>query len=172
MLSIYESDERIPNISKHGKFYYNFWRDARHVRGVWRRTTLEEYRKAEPAWETVIDLDQLAEVREGKLGLEGCRHSAAGPRPRADFSLARRRRRRRSCASSISTRRQFVADGFKLPEAKSRVAWRNRDTLYVGTDFGAGSLTISGYPRVVKEWKRGTPISAKPRRSSKAKRKT
>jgi prolyl oligopeptidase len=61
LLSIYESDERIPNISKRGEFYYNFWRDARHVRGVWRRTTLEEYRKAEPAWETLIDLDQLAE---------------------------------------------------------------------------------------------------------------
>jgi prolyl oligopeptidase len=61
LLSIYESDERIPNVSKHGKFYYNFWRDARHVRGAWRRTTLEEYRKAEPAWETLIDLDQLAE---------------------------------------------------------------------------------------------------------------
>ncbi len=56
-------------------------------------------------------------------------------------------------------RKQFIEDGFKLPEAKSRVDWRNRDTLYVGTDFGAGSMTKSGYPRVVKEWKRGTPLT-------------
>ncbi len=42
---------------------------------------------------------------------------------------------------------------------KSDVAWLNRDTLLVGTDFGPGSMTDSGYPRIVKEWKRGTPIS-------------
>jgi prolyl oligopeptidase len=30
----------------------------------------------------------------------------------------------------------------------------------VGTDFGPGSLTNSGYPRVIKEWKRGTPLAA------------
>ena len=55
--------------------------------------------------------------------------------------------------------KEFVTDGFYLPEAKSEVAWRDRDTLYVGTDFGPGSLTASGYPRIVKEWKRGTPLA-------------
>jgi len=60
LLSIYESNERIPYINKQGKYFYNFWRDAQHPRGVWRRTTLDEYRKDEPAWETVLDLDALA----------------------------------------------------------------------------------------------------------------
>src|SRR5262245_53182227 len=57
------------------------------------------------------------------------------------------------------TKKEFVTDGFYLPEAKSRVAWRDRNALYVGTDFGADSLTSSGYPRIVKEWKRGSPLA-------------
>src|SRR6202022_1951637 len=56
--------------------------------------------------------------------------------------------------------REFVAAGFSLPEAKSQVAWRDEDTLWVGTDFGPGSLTTSGYSRIVKLWKRGTPLSS------------
>ena len=60
LLEILDSDARIPIISKHGEFYYNFWRDARNRRGLWRRTTPEEFRKAKPAWETVLDLDALA----------------------------------------------------------------------------------------------------------------
>jgi prolyl oligopeptidase len=55
--------------------------------------------------------------------------------------------------------KQFVADGFTVPEAKSDVAWRDRDTLYIGSDFGPGSLTSSGYPRIIKQWQRGTPLS-------------
>jgi prolyl oligopeptidase len=56
----------------------------------------------------------------------------------------------------------FVARGFTLPEAKSRVAWRDRDSLFVATDFGPGSLTTSGYPRVVREWTRGTSLADAP----------
>jgi prolyl oligopeptidase len=55
--------------------------------------------------------------------------------------------------------RSFVADGFVLPEAKSSVAWIDRDRLFVATDFGPGSLTASGYPRIVREWRRGTPLA-------------
>src|SRR5206468_157458 len=54
----------------------------------------------------------------------------------------------------------FITNGFYLPEAKSEVAWRSRNAIYVGTDFGPGSLTHSGYPRIVKEWKRGTPLAS------------
>ena len=53
--------------------------------------------------------------------------------------------------------KKFVTNGFILPEAKTEVSWKNRDTLLVGTDFGKDSLTKSGYPRIAKEWKRGTP---------------
>ena len=59
-LEILNSDERIPTPSQMGGFVYNFWRDAEHVRGIWRRTSVESFREAEPDWETVIDLDRLA----------------------------------------------------------------------------------------------------------------
>jgi prolyl oligopeptidase len=158
LLSIYESRERIPNISKYGRYYYNFWRDEARVRGVWRRTTLEEYRKSEPAWETILDLDQLA-ASEKENWVWKDADILEPSYDRALIFLSRGGADATVMREFDLDRKQFVGDGFKLSEAKSRVSWRNRDSLYVGTDFGAGSLTNSGYPRVVKEWQRGTAIN-------------
>jgi prolyl oligopeptidase len=158
LLSILDNKERIPAIAKHGKYCYNFWRDEKNPRGLFRRTTLEEYKKAQPAWETVLDVDKLAsEEKENwvwhgyqilepayDLCLISLSHGGADANVAREFNLERK---------------EFVADGFNLPEAKMELAWRDRDTLYVGTDFGPGSLTTSGYPRVIKEWKRGAPLA-------------
>ncbi|MCA9134252.1 MAG: S9 family peptidase, partial [Planctomycetales bacterium] len=38
LLKILDSDERIPFVSRHGEYYYNFWRDQKNERGLWRRT--------------------------------------------------------------------------------------------------------------------------------------
>jgi len=157
LLSIYESRDRIPNITKHGSYFYNFWRDEGHARGVWRRTTLEEYRRAEPAWETIIDLDQLAGSEKENWVWKG----ADILRPTHDRVLIFLSRGGADAAVMREfdlDKKEFVTGGFKLPEAKSRVSWRDRDAIYVGTDFGPGSLTNSGYPRIVKEWRRGTAI--------------
>ena len=157
LLAIYESNERIPSVTKHGRYFYNFWRDKRHPRGFWRRTILAEYRKAEPAWEIVLDLDQLASNENENWVWKG----ADILRPTHDRALLFLSR---GGADAAVTRefdlitKEFITDGFTLPEAKSRVAWRNCDVIYVGSDFGAGSLTHSGYPRIVKEWQRGAPI--------------
>ena len=159
LLSIYDSRERIPAISKHGKYFYNFWRDDQHVRGVWRRTTLDEYRKREPAWEIVLDLDQLAGAEKEKWVWKGA-DILQPTHDRALIFLSRGGADATVMREFDLDGKQFVDDGFKLPEAKSRLAWRTRNALYVGTDFGPGSLTSSGYPRVVKEWQRGTPFSA------------
>jgi prolyl oligopeptidase len=157
LLAVLDSDAKIPFVSKLGPYYYNFWKDAKHKRGLWRRTTLDEYRKAEPAWETVIDLDALgAEEKENwvwhgasvlKPGYERCLISLS--RGGADADVKRE--------FDLKTR-SFIKDGYTLPEAKSRVAWRTQDSVFVGTNFGPGSLTKSGYPRIAKEWKRGTPL--------------
>ena len=158
LLEILDSKERIPMVSKHGRFLYNFWRDQDHVRGLWRRTTLEEYRKASPAWETVLDLDQLGAADKVNWVWKG----ASILEPDYDLCLVQLSRGGADAAVVREfdlNRKEFVADGFKLPEAKARVSWRNRQTVYVGTDFGPGSLTKSGYPRMVKEWKRGTPLA-------------
>lgn len=156
-LEILNSDQRIPSPSQMGGYVYNFWRDAGHVRGIWRRVSVEGYRQPEPPWERVIDLDALA-AEEGENWVWGgaaCRYPEydrcliALSRGGADATVMR---------EFDLTDLRFIDDGFALPEAKSDVAWRDRDSIFVGTDFGDGSLTDSGYPRTVRIWQRGTPL--------------
>ncbi len=161
LLSIYESRERIPNVTKQGNYFYNFWRDEKRLRGVWRRTTLEEYRKTEPAWETLIDLDELADLEQENWIWKSA-NILRSSHDRALIFLSRGGADAAVMREFDLNAKQFVVDGFMLPEAKSRVAWRHRDAVYVGTDFGPGSLTSSGYPRIVKEWPRGTAIESAP----------
>ncbi len=158
LLGILDSREKIPFVSRIGDGYYNFWRDADHPRGLWRRTTLDSYRTPEPEWETVIDLDALG-AAEGENWVW---HGASVLSPEDRFclvSLSRGGADADVVREFDLTTKAFVKDGFELPEAKSRVAWRNRDSLFVATDFGEGSLTASGYPRTVREWTRGTPLA-------------
>jgi prolyl oligopeptidase len=158
ILEILDSNARIPYVSKAGAYYYNFWRDAKNPRGVWRRTTLPEYRKPAPAWETVLDVDALGAAEKESWVFRGAEFLRPGYR-RCLVSLSR------GGADSAVTRefdvetKSFVKDGFQLPEAKSRLSWIDGDTVFVGTDFGAGSMTSSGYPRLAKIWKRGTPVT-------------
>jgi prolyl oligopeptidase len=154
---ILDAKERIPYVSKHGDYLYNFWRDAAHERGIWRRTTLPEYRKQAPHWETVIDLDALARLESenwvwaGVAWLEprGTRCLVSLSRGGGDADVVR---------EFDLEAGAFVAGGFTLPESKGSVSWIDRDTLFVATDFGPGSMTASGYPRIVKRWRRGTPL--------------
>jgi len=159
LLSIYESNERIPYVSKEGKYYYNFWRDANNVRGVWRRTTLEEYRKPTPAWEIVLDVDALAasEKENWVWGGASCLHPTYD---RCLVSFSRGGGDARVVREFDVDSKSFVVDGFQLPESKGTAVWINRDELYVARDFGPDTLTTSGYPRIVKRWQRGTELSA------------
>ncbi|WP_020395875.1 prolyl oligopeptidase family serine peptidase [Thiolinea disciformis] len=158
LLTIYNSKERIPFISKLGTFYYNFWQDDEHPQGVWRRTSLEEYRKANPKWETVLDLDALSKA-EQVTWVWGGSDCLPPDYKRCLIDLSK------GGADATTTRefdleqKRFVDNGFIRPEAKGLLAWKDADTVYVASDFGANSLTESGYPRVVREWKRGTPMT-------------
>jgi prolyl oligopeptidase len=157
-LAVLNSASRIPEVQPHGKHLYNFWQDADHPRGLYRRTTLAEFQQPNPKWETVLDVDDLGR-REGQ--------------PWAFAGAIWRRPDERRCLIRLSSgggdaaetrefdpeTRSFVSGGFSLPTAKSSVAWRETDSLFVATDFGTGSLTESGYPRVLKLWQRGTPLS-------------
>jgi prolyl oligopeptidase len=159
MLRILDSKDKLPFVHKQNDRFYNFWRDEAHPRGLWRRTTLAEYRKPSPAWETVLDLDALAKSEKESWVW----HHANCLYPRFERCLVRLSRGGADAAvlrEFDTKKRAFVPGGFTLPEGKSLAAWRDLDTLYVAADFGPGSLTSSGYPRIVKEWKRGTPLSA------------
>lgn len=156
-LKILNSKDKIPYITKYGDLYYNFWKDDNHKHGLWRRTTLEEYKKENPAWETVLDLDKLSADEKENWVWEG--ESVLDP----DYDLALIHLSPGGSDASVAREfdmktKSFVKDGFKLPKAKNSIAWIDRDTVYVGTDFGAGSMTDSGYPRIVKIWKRGETI--------------
>ncbi|WP_027943158.1 prolyl oligopeptidase family serine peptidase [Amycolatopsis taiwanensis] len=155
---VLDADDRIPYVRRRGEFFYNFWQDAQHPRGLWRRTTLEEYRTERPEWEILLDLDALAEAEGENWVWQG----ATVLRPEYRWALVELSRGGADATVVREfdvDRHAFVEDGFRLPEAKSRVGWIDQDRIYVGTDFGAGSLTASGYPRVIKQWRRGTPLS-------------
>ncbi len=158
LVEIYNSRDRIPDPSLGGSFIYNFWRDAEHVRGLWRRTTFEEYVKSSPAWETVLDLDALAGAENENWVWNGA--TCLPPEDRLCMVSLSRGGADAAVEREFDTAsKSFVDGGFFLPEAKARVAWRDEDALWVGTDFGEGSLTTSGYPRTVRLWQRGTPLS-------------
>ncbi|MGQ0700046.1 MAG: prolyl oligopeptidase family serine peptidase [Panacagrimonas sp.] len=159
LLSIYDSDARIPDVIQQGAWLYNFWRDAQHPRGIWRRTTLVEYRKLNPAWETVLDLDALSAQENENWVWKGadCLYPEY---TRCLLSLSRGGADAHVIREFDTFDKRFVKNGFWLVEAKHEIAWRNFDSVLVATDFGAGSFTASGYPRIVKEWTRGTPIAS------------
>ncbi|MHC4632029.1 MAG: prolyl oligopeptidase family serine peptidase [Planctomycetota bacterium] len=157
-LEILNSDERIAYPKIRGKYIYNFWQDENNERGIWRRTTLKEYLRPSPKWEILLDIDKLCQdegeqwVYKGEDGLypDYSRYVVYLSRGGSDARVGR---------EFDASSKQFVKEGFNLPEAKSLLSWKDLNTVYVQTDFGEGSLTKSGYPRIAKRWKRGTPLS-------------
>ncbi len=137
-LEILDSKDKIPEPELLGETVYNFWKDDAHERGIWRRTTLASYRTPNPAWETVLDVDALAKA-EGKAWVF---HGATCLPPayaRCMLNLSPGGSDAHVAREFDTKTKQFVADGFSLPEAKSRVAWRDENTIWVGTDFGPGT---------------------------------
>ncbi|HLS02154.1 MAG TPA: S9 family peptidase, partial [Beutenbergiaceae bacterium] len=140
-----DSDEKIPAVSKVGDYYYNFWRDSTHVRGIWRRTTPASYATDNPEWETVLDIDALAQTEEenwvwhGALLLREDLPDGNRTYRRALVSLSR------GGADANVTRefdletKQWVEGGFYRPESKGGMSWIDQDTVFVFTDTGEGS---------------------------------
>jgi prolyl oligopeptidase len=158
LLSILDSTDRIPEVTRRGAWLYNLWQDASHPRGLWRRTTLADYRRARPSWETVLDLDALA-AKEGENWVWAGANCLGPDYRRCLVSLSRGGADAHVVREFDTVEKAFVAGGFWLPEAKSDVTWIDADHVYVGTDFGPGSMTDSGYPRVIKRWARATPLA-------------
>jgi len=157
ILKIGGSTERIPAVYKEGPYYYNFWTDAQHPRGIWRRTTLEEYLKADPKWDLLLDLDALGRAEKESWVWRSAQVLKAGGNRHALVCISRGGSDARVVREFDLMTRAFVEGGFNLPDAD--LSWIDKDNVYVSTDFGPGSLTASGYPRIVKLWKRGTPLS-------------
>jgi prolyl oligopeptidase len=157
-LEVLDTDSRIPYVRRRGEFLYNFWRDAANPRGLWRRTTLESYRTDEPDWDVVIDVDALAAADDANWVWAGA--DVIEPEyTRALITLSRGGSDAAIVREFDMRTREFVEGGFEVAEAKTDIGWEDEDTVLVGTDFGPGSLTESGYPRVIKRWRRGQPMA-------------
>ena len=158
-LGIAQASDRIPTPDLTGGRVYNLWQDASDPQGLWRRTTLDDFQAPSPHWQTVLDLDALSKSEH---------HTWVWKGDTCDHPVDRR------CLISLSdggedavlTREfdleaaRFVPDGFVIPRAKQTVDWEDANTILVGTDWGAGSMTASGYPFIIKRWHRGEPLSA------------
>lgn len=155
--TILDSDARIPDVIKRGDYFYNFWKDKTNPAGVWRRTTLAEYKKAQPVWEVLIDLDALNKAENAVWVW----HGATCLKPDYQHCLIALSRGGSDADETREfdlTSKQWVEDGFYRPESKGGMCWKNIDEVFVYSDFGEGSMTSSGYPRIAKLWQRGTPL--------------
>ena len=156
--AILTATDRIPMPSFLGDGIGNFWQDANNPKGVWRRTTLDSYRTATPRWETLLDIDALSKA-EGKDWVFKGADCLAPDETRCLISLSDGGKDAVVVREFDLTAKRFVDDGFRLPEGKHRIEWLDRDTLLVATDFGAGTMTESGYPFIVKTLKRGQTLA-------------
>ncbi len=157
VLATLDATDRIPFGTLNHGYVFNFWQDAAHAKGIWRRTAIADYARPEPKWETLLDLDKLAADEKENWVFKG-----ADCTPSLDRCLVMLSR---GGGDAVVVRefdlktKAFLKDGFTLPEAKSDVSYVDESHILFGTDFGAGSLTTSGYPRIVKLWQRGTPVA-------------
>lgn len=158
ILEVLDSTDRIPMVSSRGGYLYNFWKDAEHPRGLWRRTTPEGYKTDAPDWEILLDIDQLCRDEDAEWVYAGAQ-SLFPDYTRALISLSPDGGDAVTIREFDLVAKQFVGDGFVLPAAKTSVSWIDLDTVFVATDFGPGSMTTSSYPRQVKRWSRGQALA-------------
>lgn len=155
-----DAQDSIPKIQKVGSKVYNFWKDKEHPMGIWRQTTLNDYRSKKPAWKTVLDLDQLAAQDKKNWVWKG---ATCLPRTsKCMLALSDGGKDAVVYREFDAEQAKFIEDGFRLPESVGQVAWMDKDTLMVGTNFGDGTTTQSGYPKQIRKWIRGTQVKDAP----------
>ena len=157
--AILDRPTNIPVVTRRGGLLYNYWKDADHKRGLWRRTTMQSYRTDAPEWDMLLDVDALAAAEGEDWVWRGA--STQGPgHARALVSLSR------GGGDAVVVRefdlgtRAFVADGFVLPEAKGGASWLDADMVLLMSALGGA--TASGYARTVRRWARGTSHETAP----------
>lgn len=158
-LEIAGAKDRIPEPEfVHGEIY-NFWQDPDHLRGIWRKTTLDDYSSQQPHWTTVLDIDALNKA-EGKSWVFKGAELLKPEETRCMIELSDGGEDAVVAREFDLDASKFVDGGFSLPRGKHRISWEDKDTLLIATDWMLGDLTTSGYPYIVKRLKRGQPLSA------------
>lgn len=158
ILNILDDDEKIAYPSIVGDYVYNLWRDAKNERGLWRRMNYDDYVAGKTAWETVLDIDQLSE-KEGKKWVYSGATWLKPDNNKCLLSLSDGGTDENEVREFDAVTKSFVKDGFYFESSKGGIGWVDENTVLVYRDFGAGSLTQSGYPRLVKILKRGQSLA-------------
>jgi prolyl oligopeptidase len=156
-LKILESKDRLPLPNISGDEVYNTWQDAEHVNGILRRTSLADYLRAQPHWQTLIDYDALGKQDHQKWVQKGLNCLYPGNKL-CLVALSAGGEDAETLREFNLQSGKFVESGFMLPRSKQNVDWVDEDTLLVARDWGPGTMTKSGYPFVVKLWKRGQSL--------------
>jgi prolyl oligopeptidase len=158
ILTVMDATDRIPYGELDHQYVFNFWQDATHPKGIWRRTGVTDYASSEPHWEVLLDLDKLSADEHENWVWKGAECTPSLKHCLVSLS--------RGGGDAVVVRefdpqaRAFLPDGFQLAEAKSAITYLDEDTVLFGTDFGPGSMTTSGYPRIVKRWHRGEALTS------------
>jgi len=156
ILEVLDATDRIPMGSLSHGFVYNFWQDAANPKGLWRRTAIADYQNAQPRWEVLLDIDALAKAEKENWVFKGAECSPGEVRCLIRLS--------RGGGDAVVVReydlkaKQLATDGFSLPEAKSDTSYLDDDTVLFAT--AKDGETTSGYARIVKQWRRGTPLAS------------
>jgi prolyl oligopeptidase len=157
-LSVEQASDRIPLPEFLADDVVNLWQDAAHTQGIWRRTTLDDFKLPDPHWHTLIDLDALSKAEHHTWVFKGdtCYQPADA---RCLVSLSQGGEDATVTREFDTAGGAFVSGGFTIAHAKQSVDWQDADTLLVATDWGAGSMTASGYPFIVKQLHRGQRLA-------------
>jgi prolyl oligopeptidase len=156
ILEVLDATDRIPMGSLSHGFVYNFWQDAANPKGLWRRATIADYQNAQPQWEILLDVDALAKTEKENWVFKGAECSPGEVRCLIRLS--------RGGGDAVVIReydlkaKMLASDGFAMPEAKTDAGYLDDDTVLYAT--AKDGETTSGYARIVKQWRRGAPISA------------
>jgi prolyl oligopeptidase len=158
-LKVAEDPHRLPMPGLRGNLVYNDWTDATNPRGLVRKTTVADYNNPSPHWQTVLDIDALGKTEKTSWTLQG--FSCLYPGDRYCLVALSVGGEDATTAREFNLKTDtFVDGGFVAPHSKQWIAWEDKDTLLIARDWGAATMTSSGYPFVVKEWKRGTPLDS------------
>lgn len=161
LAGILDRPDNIPFVVRRGCYLYNFWKDARNPRGLWRRTTLDSFRREQPEWDIILDIDALAAQENEDWVWHGA-STLPGTHDLAILSLSRGGGDATVLREFDIADKAFVSGGFYLPEAKGGTDWLDRDTLLLSSAYGRDMATTSGYSRTVRLWRRGSDAEAAP----------
>jgi len=156
-LETFNDDDKIAYPTVVGSFVYNVWQDEANERGIWRRMPMADYLAKKSTWEVVLDLDSLS-AKENKRWVFKGAEWLAPDYSRCLLTLSDGGKDESVIREFDANAKNFVKDGFTIPETKGGAGWIDTNTLLVSSNFGEGSLTPSGYPRIIKKWNRGSSL--------------